>query len=89
MKKKYLSVNHFIHVVLESCLVIIIVTLCSKFVFNFDFVDLILDTFVHVFFQFLANHLNLESNSCMLFSSEHVLNKFLEVVLLLDFFFVF
>jgi len=32
-------VNHFIHVVLESCLVIIIVTLCSKFVLNFDFVD--------------------------------------------------
>ena len=38
-KHKNLSVNHLIHVVLESRLVIIIVTLCSKFVLNFDFVD--------------------------------------------------
>ena len=38
-KTKNLSINHLIHVVLESCLVIIIVTLCSKFVLYFDFVD--------------------------------------------------
>ena len=39
---KNLSINHFIHVVLESYLAIIIVTLCSnfvKFVLNFDFID--------------------------------------------------
>ena len=36
-KHKNLSVNHLIHVVLESCLVIVIVTLCSKFVLNFIF----------------------------------------------------
>lgn len=68
-KHKNLSVNHLIHVVLESCLVIVIVTLCSKFVLNFYFVDWILDTFVHVFLSFLAYLLNFESNSCMLFSS--------------------
>ena len=53
-KHKNLSVNHLIHVVLESCLVIVIITLCSKFVLNFYFVDWILDTFVHVFLSFLA-----------------------------------
>ena len=84
-KHKNLSVNHLIHVVLESCLVIIIVTLCSKIVLNSNFVDWIIDIFVHVFLQFLVYHLNFESNSCMLFSSQHVLNQFLEVVLLLNF----
>jgi len=38
-KHKNLSVNLFILVVLESCLVIIVLTLCSKFVLDFDFVD--------------------------------------------------
>ena len=51
---------------------------------NFDFVDWILDKFVHVFLQFFAYHLNFESNSCKLFSSYHVLNQFLEVVSLLN-----
>ena len=35
----------------------------------FDFVDWILDIFVHAFLQLLAYHLNFESNSCILFSS--------------------
>ena len=42
------KMNNLIHVVLESCLVIVIVTLCFKFVLNFYFVYWILDTFVHV-----------------------------------------
>ena len=37
--------------------------------FDFYFVDWILDTFIHVFFSFLAYLLGFESDSCMLFSS--------------------
>ena len=54
---------------------------------NFDFVDWILDKFVHVFLQFFAYHLNFESNSCKLFSSYHVLNQFIKVSLVVELFF--